>query len=120
MHLLVTGGAGFIGSNFVHYVVANTDARLTVLDKMTYAASREAFAGLPGHRVHLIAGDAANPPVANNLLGARFRSVQRRPARRGRPRRYGSFAPRACQAPSLDESVWPDVDVLKYPQRRHV
>lgn len=38
-HLLVTGGAGFIGSNFVHHVLAHTDARVTVLDKLTYAGS---------------------------------------------------------------------------------
>ena len=38
--ILVTGGAGFIGSNFVHYLVENTDFSVTVLDKMTYAASR--------------------------------------------------------------------------------
>ena len=41
--ILVTGGAGFIGSNFVHHVVANTDAHVTVLDKLTYAAT----AGVP-------------------------------------------------------------------------
>ena len=40
--LLVTGGAGFIGSNFVHHLVEHTDYRVTVLDKLTYAASREA------------------------------------------------------------------------------
>ena len=42
--LLVTGGAGFIGSNFVHHVVEHTDARVVVLDALTYAASREALA----------------------------------------------------------------------------
>ncbi len=35
--LLVTGGAGFIGSNFVHYVMSRTDHDVTVLDKLTYA-----------------------------------------------------------------------------------
>ena len=43
----MTGGAGFIGSNFVHHLVDHTDAAVTVLDKLTYAASREALAGLP-------------------------------------------------------------------------
>ena len=45
--LLVTGGAGFIGSNFVHHLVDHTDAAVTVLDKLTYAASRESLAALP-------------------------------------------------------------------------
>ena len=41
----MTGGAGFIGSNFVHHLVAHTDAEVTVLDKLTYAASRESLDG---------------------------------------------------------------------------
>ena len=49
--LLVTGGAGFIGSNFVHHVVHHTSANVTVLDKLTYAASREAIDALPPDRV---------------------------------------------------------------------
>ena len=49
--LLVTGGAGFIGSNFVHHAAAHSDARVTVLDKLTYAASPESLDGLPSDRV---------------------------------------------------------------------
>ena len=45
--LLVTGGAGFIGCNFVHHLMAHTDVQVTVLDKLTYAASREALEGCP-------------------------------------------------------------------------
>ena len=45
--LLVTGGAGFIGSNFVHYVVNHTDHHVTVLDKLTYAGNRASLSGLP-------------------------------------------------------------------------
>jgi dTDP-glucose 4,6-dehydratase len=37
--LLITGGAGFIGSNFVHYALAETSHRLVVVDKLTYAGS---------------------------------------------------------------------------------
>jgi dTDP-glucose 4,6-dehydratase len=37
--MLVTGGAGFIGSNFVHLILAATDAHVVVLDKLTYAGS---------------------------------------------------------------------------------
>jgi dTDP-glucose 4,6-dehydratase len=64
--LLVTGGAGFIGSNFVHYLVANTDARITVLDKLTYAATREAIDGLD--RVELVVGDVADADVVEPLV----------------------------------------------------
>jgi dTDP-glucose 4,6-dehydratase len=66
--LLVTGGAGFIGSNFVHHVVGHTDARVTVLDKMTYAASREALDGLPDDRVELVAGDVADAETVDKLV----------------------------------------------------
>jgi dTDP-glucose 4,6-dehydratase len=68
--ILVTGGAGFIGSNFVHHLVANTDARVTVLDKLTYAASRESIAGLPADRVDLVVGDIADPAVTEPLVAA--------------------------------------------------
>jgi len=37
--ILVTGGAGFIGSNFVRLALSQTDARIVVLDKLTYAGS---------------------------------------------------------------------------------
>lgn len=67
--ILVTGGAGFIGSNFVHHVVRNTDAKVTVLDKLTYAASRESLAGLPADRVTLVVGDIADATVVDPLVG---------------------------------------------------
>src|SRR3954453_13860585 len=66
--ILVTGGAGFIGSNFVHHLVAHTDARVTVLDKLTYAASRESIAGLPADRVELVVGDIADAAVTEPLV----------------------------------------------------
>ena len=67
--LLVTGGAGFIGSNFCHYVVTHTDASITVLDKMTYAASRESLAELPPDRVNLVVGDITDAPLVERLVG---------------------------------------------------
>ena len=66
--ILVTGGAGFIGSNFVHHVVAHTDVDLTVLDKLTYAASRESLAGIPDGRVQLVVGDVADGELVEKLV----------------------------------------------------
>jgi dTDP-glucose 4,6-dehydratase len=66
--VLVTGGAGFIGSNFVHHLVRETDARITVLDALTYAASRESLAGLPQERVRLVVGDVADAAVVEPLV----------------------------------------------------
>jgi dTDP-glucose 4,6-dehydratase len=68
--ILVTGGAGFIGANFVRHVVAHTDARVTVLDKLTYAASREALADLPPDRVELVVGDIADAALVEPLVAA--------------------------------------------------
>ncbi|GAA4708504.1 dTDP-glucose 4,6-dehydratase [Nocardioides conyzicola] len=64
----MTGGAGFIGSNFVHHLVANTDAHVTVLDKLTYAATQECLDGLPADRVELVVGDIAEPEVVEPLV----------------------------------------------------
>lgn len=66
--ILVTGGAGFIGSNFVHYLVGNTDYQVTVLDKMTYAASKESIAALPADRVSLVVGDIADAELVDSLV----------------------------------------------------
>lgn len=66
--LLVTGGAGFIGSNFVHHVVAHTDAHVTVLDKLTYAGNRASLAGLPADRVELVVGDIADAALVDALF----------------------------------------------------
>nr|WP_314843628.1 dTDP-glucose 4,6-dehydratase [uncultured Microbacterium sp.] len=66
-NILVTGGAGFIGSNFVHYVVANTDHTVTVLDALTYAGNRESLAGLPENRVSLVHGDITDAEVVDQL-----------------------------------------------------
>ncbi|MCW2758075.1 MAG: rfbB [Nocardioidaceae bacterium] len=68
--LLVTGGAGFIGSSFVRYAVENSDVSVTVLDKLTYAASREAIEGLPEGRVELVVGDVADAAVVDPLVAS--------------------------------------------------
>jgi dTDP-glucose 4,6-dehydratase len=58
-NLLVTGGAGFIGSNFVHYMLEKySDYQITVYDKLTYAGRRENLASLNGHsRLRFLEGD---------------------------------------------------------------
>ncbi len=67
-NLLVTGGAGFIGSNFVHYLMEHTDASVTVLDKMTYAGNRASLEGLPEDRFELVVGDIADAAVVDPLV----------------------------------------------------
>src|SRR5580765_6664817 len=64
---LVTGGAGFIGSNFVHHVLAHTDHTVTVLDKLTYAGNRESLAGLPADRCQLVVGDICDGALVADL-----------------------------------------------------
>ena len=66
--VLVTGGAGFIGANFVRHLVEHTSARVTVLDKLTYAASPEALAELPDDRVDLVTGDVADATTVEPLV----------------------------------------------------
>ena len=66
--LLVTGGAGFIGANFVHHVVGHTDDEIVVLDKLTYAGNRASLAGLPDDRVAFVRGDIADAGLVDDLL----------------------------------------------------
>ena len=70
MRLLVTGGAGFIGSNFVHYVVEHTDHHVTVLDKLTYAGNLASLEGLPDDRVAFVRGDVADEPLVDDLVAS--------------------------------------------------
>ena len=68
--VLVSGGAGFIGSAFVRHLLEHTDCTVTVLDLLTYAASREALDALPPERVRLVVGDVADAEVVDPLVGA--------------------------------------------------
>jgi len=66
--LLVTGGAGFIGANFVRHVVARTDVHVTVLDSLTYAAAPEALSELAEDRVRLVVGDVTDADIVDDLV----------------------------------------------------
>ena len=69
--LLVTGGAGFIGSNFVHYALANTQTHITVLDKFTYAGNRASLQGLDPARFTLVEGDICDAALVDSLVADR-------------------------------------------------
>ena len=67
-NIIVTGGAGFIGSNFVHYVYNNhPDVHVTVLDKLTYAGNRANIEEILGDRVELVVGDIADAELVDKL-----------------------------------------------------
>ncbi len=65
MKIVVTGGAGFIGSNFVHHMLAeHSDCQLIVLDKLTYAGNLENLSGwMQDPRFHFIRLDVCDPAV---------------------------------------------------------
>ena len=69
-HILITGGAGFIGSNFVHHW-CNTykDDRVVVLDALTYAGNKENLASLNGNKnFKFVQGDICDRTLIDNLL----------------------------------------------------
>jgi dTDP-glucose 4,6-dehydratase len=66
--ILVTGGAGFIGCNFVHYIMEHTGLHVTVLDKLTYAGSIDSLAGLPPERFDFVHGDICDAGVVDPLM----------------------------------------------------
>jgi dTDP-glucose 4,6-dehydratase len=68
MRLLVTGGAGFIGANFVHGSVrAHPENHVTVLDALTYAGSRESLAPVEGD-IRLVQGDITDTELVSVLI----------------------------------------------------
>lgn len=66
---MVTGGAGFIGANFVHYVYRQRpDWTITVLDALTYAGNPANLAGLDESRVKFVKGDICDPETVEPLV----------------------------------------------------
>lgn len=68
MRLLVTGGAGFIGSNFVHQTVRERpDVQVTVLDALTYAGDEQSLAPV-AEQVTFVRGDIADAELVDSLV----------------------------------------------------
>jgi len=68
MRLLVTGGAGFIGSNFVHYWLdRHPDDRIVVYDALTYAGNRANLEDVESE-IAFVQGDIADPELARDVL----------------------------------------------------
>ena len=70
VEVLVTGGAGFIGSNFVRYTLKHSDdCHITTLDKLTYAGRRENLHDVIDHPRHtFVQGDITDASVTKNLV----------------------------------------------------
>lgn len=90
--LLVTGGAGFIGCNFVRRRLSAGDAVVN-LDKLTYAGNRDSLAGLPAGRHVFVEGDIRDRAAVENLLA------------RHRPRAILHLAAESHVDRSIDDAV---------------
>lgn len=68
-NILVTGGAGFIGSNFVHYMLDNTEYHIINLDLLTYAGNLDNLSDLTkSERYHFVKGDIADRILVEQLF----------------------------------------------------
>ena len=68
-NIVVTGGCGFVGSNFVRWVVRERPGvHVTVLDKLTYAGNPENITGLPAERVELVVGDVCDAGLLERVV----------------------------------------------------
>jgi len=69
MKILVTGGAGFIGTNFVHYIYKERpDWHITVIDKLTYAGNEANIDGLDPKRFNFIKADICDADAVNQAV----------------------------------------------------
>jgi len=69
MKVLITGGAGFIGSAFVRLVMAETGWRIVNLDKLTYAGNPENLASIAGDsRYRFVHGDICDASLVESLM----------------------------------------------------
>ena len=66
--ILVTGGAGFIGCNFVHFIMEHTPLHVTVLDKLTYAGNLQSLSEVPSARFDFVKGDICDGSLVEALV----------------------------------------------------
>ena len=68
-HILVTGAAGFIGSNFAHYVAReHPGVHVTVLDKLTYAGNIRNLDGIPEGQMDFVRGDICDAELLDRIV----------------------------------------------------
>ena len=90
--MIITGGAGFIGSNFVRYALTNTDAQLVIVDKLTYAGNPANIAdALRNPRVRLIQADITDKETIHSIF------------REHKPSRVVNFAAESHVDRSIDD-----------------
>jgi dTDP-glucose 4,6-dehydratase len=77
VELLVTGGAGFIGSNFIRYILTkHPDWKVTNLDKLTYAGNLENLRDIENEpNYHFTRGDIADRDLVDGLLSHNFDAI---------------------------------------------
>lgn len=67
--ILVTGGAGFLGSNFVRYLITIDSAvKIIILDNLSYAGHTKNIEQLPKNRVHFVKGDITDKQMVDELV----------------------------------------------------
>lgn len=67
MKMLITGGAGFIGCNFVHQMIENYDHELVIFDKLTYAANPEYLEDIKD-KIEFVKGDIGDSEAVKNVM----------------------------------------------------
>ncbi|PQB05476.1 dTDP-glucose 4,6-dehydratase [Aureitalea marina] len=67
--VLITGGAGFIGSNYAHMIIQDPDVHIVILDKLTYAGDLRNLQSLEGHpRLDFVEGDICDEALVKDLF----------------------------------------------------